>query len=49
MGLAFDANGELWQTEDGPRGGDEVNHIRAGRNYGWPLITRGAMRTRPDR
>ena len=41
MGLAFDARGELWQTEDGPRGGDEVNHIRKGGNYGWPLITWG--------
>jgi glucose/arabinose dehydrogenase len=48
MGLAFDADGELWQTEDGPRGGDEVNHIRAGRNYGWPLITWGhAYQSRP--
>ncbi len=36
MGLAFDAQGELWQTEDGPRGGDEVNHIIKGRNYGGP-------------
>jgi glucose/arabinose dehydrogenase len=41
MGLAFDEQGELWQSEDGPRGGDEVNHIRKGRNYGWPLITWG--------
>jgi glucose/arabinose dehydrogenase len=47
MGLAFDAQGELWQSEDGPRGGDEVNHIRKGRNYGWPLITWGhAYQTR---
>lgn len=48
MGLTFDAQGELWQTEDGPRGGDEVNHIIKGRNYGWPLITWGhAYQTRP--
>jgi aldose sugar dehydrogenase len=33
--------GEVWQTEHGPRGGDEVNLIRAGRNYGWPVITYG--------
>jgi glucose/arabinose dehydrogenase len=33
--------GELWETEHGPRGGDELNHIRKGRNYGWPLITHG--------
>lgn len=30
---------ELWETEHGPTGFDEVNHIRAGQNYGWPLIT----------
>jgi len=33
--------GELWETEFGPRGGDEVNIIRAGKNYGWPVITYG--------
>lgn len=33
--------GELWETEHGPRGGDEINVIRAGRNYGWPVITYG--------
>jgi glucose/arabinose dehydrogenase len=48
MGLAFDAQGELWQSEDGPRGGDEVNHIKKGHNYGWPLITWGhAYQARP--
>ena len=36
LGLAFDRKGELWETENGPRGGDELNHVRAGRNYGWP-------------
>lgn len=41
MGLTFDGAGELWQSEDGPRGGDEVNHIVKGGNYGWPLITWG--------
>lgn len=35
------ATGELWETEFGPRGGDEVNIIRAGKNYGWPVITYG--------
>ncbi|MEO8137535.1 MAG: PQQ-dependent sugar dehydrogenase [Betaproteobacteria bacterium] len=34
--------GELWAHEHGPQGGDEVNIIRAGRNYGWPVITYGA-------
>lgn len=33
--------GELWVHEHGPRGGDEVNIVRAGRNYGWPVITYG--------
>jgi aldose sugar dehydrogenase len=33
--------GEVWQHEHGPRGGDEINRIRAGRNYGWPLVTGG--------
>jgi glucose/arabinose dehydrogenase len=33
--------GELWTHEHGPRGGDEVNVVRAGRNYGWPVITYG--------
>ncbi len=31
--------GELWATENGPQGGDEANIIRAGRNYGWPLVS----------
>lgn len=33
--------GELWETEHGPRGGDELNFIRPGKNYGWPVITYG--------
>lgn len=33
--------GDLWELEHGPRGGDEVNRIRAGVNYGWPTITYG--------
>jgi glucose/arabinose dehydrogenase len=38
-GLAFDPHGQLWEVEDGPRGGDELNVILPGRNYGWPVIT----------
>lgn len=34
-------NGEIWNTEMGPRGGDEINHILSGQNYGWPLFTNG--------
>jgi aldose sugar dehydrogenase len=42
LGLTINpANGDLWETENGPQGGDEVNIIRAGRNYGWPLVTYG--------
>lgn len=42
QGLALNpVTGELWETEHGPRGGDELNHIRKGRNYGWPVITYG--------
>jgi aldose sugar dehydrogenase len=37
--------GELWETENGPQGGDEVNIIRAGKNYGWPVITYGRAYT----
>jgi len=33
--------GALWATEHGPRGGDELNHVRKGLNYGWPVITYG--------
>jgi glucose/arabinose dehydrogenase len=37
--------GELWETENGPQGGDEVNIIRPGANYGWPLVTYGRAYT----
>ncbi len=40
-GLTFDASGQLWETEHGPRGGDELNKIEKGRNYGWPVIVHG--------
>lgn len=41
-GLAMNPlTGELWEAEFGPRGGDEINIIRPGRNYGWPVITYG--------
>ena len=33
--------GDIWAHEHGPRGGDELNHIRAGKNYGWPVISYG--------
>jgi glucose/arabinose dehydrogenase len=37
-GLAFSPSGELWELEHGPRGGDELNLIEKGKNYGWPLV-----------
>ena len=41
-GLALNpATGDLWETEFGPRGGDEVNLIKKGANYGWPTVTYG--------
>lgn len=40
-GLAFSPNGELWEVEHGPRGGDELNLIEKGKNYGWPLVSFG--------
>jgi len=41
-GLAFDpATGHLWEIEHGPRGGDELNIIARGKNYGWPVIVHG--------
>jgi glucose/arabinose dehydrogenase len=40
-GLAFDASGQLWSTEMGPRGGDELNRIERGANYGWPVVSNG--------
>jgi glucose/arabinose dehydrogenase len=42
LGLAFNPyTNELWETENGPNGGDEMNVIRAGRNYGWPIVSYG--------
>ena len=42
QGLAFDrATGQLWSDEHGPQGGDELNLVRPGGNYGWPLATFG--------
>lgn len=42
QGLALHPEtGDLWETEFGPRGGDELNRVEAGKNYGWPIITYG--------
>jgi glucose/arabinose dehydrogenase len=42
LGLAFDPQGRLWSTEMGPKGGDELNLITRGGNYGWPRVSNGS-------
>ncbi|HJR71737.1 MAG TPA: PQQ-dependent sugar dehydrogenase [Gammaproteobacteria bacterium] len=41
LGLAFDAEGRLWNVEMGPQGGDELNLVRRGANYGYPVVSNG--------
>ena len=42
LGLAMHpATGEIWLNENGPNGGDEINILRSGKNYGWPLVSYG--------
>lgn len=41
QGAALDSSGQLWVNEHGARGGDEVNRVEAGANYGWPVIAYG--------
>lgn len=41
LGLAFDAQGRLWDLEHGPKGGDEINLVKPGQNYGWPVVSNG--------
>lgn len=43
QGLALGSDGTLWETEHGPRGGDELNRIEAGGDYGWPDVTLGTQ------
>lgn len=48
QGLAYDDSQHiLWAIEHGPRGGDEINLIEAGKNYGWPVISHGKEYTSP--
>ena len=42
LGISFAPDGRLWQTEMGPQGGDELNLVVAGRNYGWPRASNGS-------
>jgi glucose/arabinose dehydrogenase len=41
LGLRFDDRGQLWDMEHGPRGGDELNLVKPGANYGWPVVSNG--------
>lgn len=41
LGLAFDDNGQLWNVEMGPSGGDELNRVVRGGNYGYPIVSNG--------
>lgn len=41
LGLRFDLDGQLWDLEHGPRGGDEINRVERGNNYGWPVVSNG--------
>jgi glucose/arabinose dehydrogenase len=47
-GLAFDKDGRLWEVEMGPLGGDEVNLIKPGTNYGWPKASNGSNYNKSD-
>lgn len=42
LGIAFAPDGKLWEHEMGPQGGDEVNLVLPGKNYGWPLVSNGS-------
>jgi glucose/arabinose dehydrogenase len=41
LGIAFDAKGQLWNNEMGPKGGDELNLVKRGANYGYPIVSNG--------
>jgi glucose/arabinose dehydrogenase len=41
LGIAFDAQGRLWNQEMGPKGGDELNRVKRGANYGYPIVSQG--------
>ena len=41
LGMDFDAQGRLWEVEHGPKGGDELNLVQRGANYGWPVRSNG--------
>ena len=41
LGIAFDLDGQLWNMEMGPAGGDELNRVVRGGNYGYPVVSNG--------
>ena len=48
LGLAVNpATGEMWLNENGPNGGDEINILKPGANYGWPIVSYGRQYTGP--
>jgi glucose/arabinose dehydrogenase len=48
LGLALNpVTGEIWENEDGPNGGDEINVLKAGKNYGWPVVSFGRFYAGP--
>ncbi|MEO8096776.1 MAG: PQQ-dependent sugar dehydrogenase [Acidobacteriota bacterium] len=48
LGLALNpVTGDIWECEDGPNGGDEVNILAAGKNYGWPIVSNGRIYSGP--
>jgi glucose/arabinose dehydrogenase len=49
QGLAWDADGRMWESEHGPNGGDEINIVEKGKNYGWAAITMGVQPGITDR
>lgn len=49
LGLDVDGQGRVWETENGPQGGDEINLLVEGRNYGWPIVTYGMNYGSPPR
>lgn len=48
LGIVFDKDGRLWETEMGPLGGDEVNLVKPGLNYGWPRASNGSNYNKSD-
>jgi cytochrome c2 len=48
QGITSDDNGNIWEVEHGPQGGDELNLIKAGKDYGWPVVSLGVNYTSAD-